>query len=162
MNRAWSKSKKEWIQPLDFLVVQGFDQYLDERYEILGAGGSDFLLVNLFREPLGAPMPPEAMGELFERLGQRAKLSRKVPPHMARRAFGSKCRGRGRVVGRGADAPGPVPSVIRRAVPDPEPRPAARSDPAGALTARYGRARGAVMGLALVAPVQVEDARLPG
>ncbi|MEU9398020.1 site-specific integrase [Streptomyces sp. NPDC048324] len=88
-NRAWSKSKKEWIQPLDFLVVQGFDQYLDERYAILGAGGSDFLLVNLFREPLGAPMPPEAMGELFERLGQRARLSRKVPPHMARRAFGS-------------------------------------------------------------------------
>ncbi|MFF7160765.1 tyrosine-type recombinase/integrase [Streptomyces sp. NPDC008086] len=88
-NRAWSKSREAWTQPLDFLVVQAFDQYIDERHEILGAGGSDFLLVNLFREPLGAPMPPDALGELFERLGQRAKLSRKVGPHMARRAFGS-------------------------------------------------------------------------
>ncbi|MFJ1732844.1 hypothetical protein [Streptomyces sp. NPDC088254] len=57
-------------------MAVGFDQHLDERYAILGAAGSDFLLVNLFREPLGAPMPPEAMGE---RLGRRAKLSRKVP-----------------------------------------------------------------------------------
>ncbi|MFD3935209.1 tyrosine-type recombinase/integrase [Streptomyces sp. NPDC058611] len=88
-NRAWSKSKQAWTQPLDFLVVQAFDQYVDERHEVLGAGGSDFLLVNLFREPLGAPMPPDALGELFERLSQRAELSRKVGPHMARRAFGS-------------------------------------------------------------------------
>ncbi|WP_406326767.1 transposase family protein [Streptomyces sp. NBC_00203] len=35
---AWSKSEKEWVQPLDFLVVQAFDQYFDERHEILGAG----------------------------------------------------------------------------------------------------------------------------
>ncbi|MGY0062952.1 tyrosine-type recombinase/integrase [Streptomyces sp. LZ34] len=88
-NRAWSKSKKAWVQPLDFLVVQAFDQYFDERHEILGAGGSDFLLVNLFRESLGAPMPPDALNELFERLAKRAQLARKVGPHMARRAFGS-------------------------------------------------------------------------
>ncbi|MFF1632187.1 tyrosine-type recombinase/integrase, partial [Streptomyces sp. NPDC058272] len=88
-NRAWSKSKEAWVQPLDFLVVQAFDQYVDERHEILGAGGSDFLLVNLFREPLGAPMPPDALNELFDRLTKRAKLARKVGPHMARRAFGS-------------------------------------------------------------------------
>lgn len=88
-NGAWSKSKKAWTQPVDFLVVQAFDQYIDERQQILGTGGSDFLLVNLFREPLAAPMTPDAMGELFERLGKRAKLSRKVGPHMARRAFGS-------------------------------------------------------------------------
>ncbi|MFE4332953.1 site-specific integrase [Streptomyces sp. NPDC056831] len=58
-NRAWSKSKQSWTQPVDFLVVQAFDQYIDERHEILGAGGSDSLLVNLFREPLGAPMTPD-------------------------------------------------------------------------------------------------------
>ncbi|MEU3778378.1 tyrosine-type recombinase/integrase [Streptomyces sp. NPDC032472] len=89
VNRAWSKSKRAWVQPLDFLVVQGFDQYVDERLDKLGAGGSDFLLVNLFREPLGAPMSPAAMGELFDRLSRRAVLGRKVGPHMARRAFGS-------------------------------------------------------------------------
>ncbi|GAA2975325.1 hypothetical protein [Streptomyces enissocaesilis] len=48
--------------------------------------------MNLFREPLGAPMTPDATGELFERLGKRAKLSRKVGPHMARRAFGNNVR----------------------------------------------------------------------
>ncbi|MFD8340546.1 tyrosine-type recombinase/integrase [Streptomyces solisilvae] len=89
INGAWSKSKKEWMQPLDFLVVQAFGQYFDERHVILGAGGSDFLLVNLFREPVGAPMPPDAFNELFERLSKRARLSRKVSPHMTRRAFGS-------------------------------------------------------------------------
>lgn len=88
-NGAWSKSKKAWIMPVDFLVVQAFDQYTDERHEILGAGGSDFLLVNLFRDPLGAPVSPEAIGELCERLADRAGLARKVGPHMARRAFGS-------------------------------------------------------------------------
>ncbi|MFG2715709.1 hypothetical protein ACGFX2_35020 [Streptomyces goshikiensis] len=34
-------------------------------------------------------MSPEAIGELFERLGERAGLGRRVGPHMARRAFGS-------------------------------------------------------------------------
>ncbi|MCC9312331.1 hypothetical protein LN042_35640 [Kitasatospora sp. RB6PN24] len=62
--------------PVDFLVVQAFDQYVDERHEILGSGGSDFLLVNLFRAPLGAPMSPDAIGELCESLGKRAELSR--------------------------------------------------------------------------------------
>ena len=48
------------------------------------AGGSDFLLVNLFRDPLGAPMSPDAVGELCERLATRAKLTRKVrPAHVA-------------------------------------------------------------------------------
>ncbi|WP_328222284.1 tyrosine-type recombinase/integrase [Streptomyces sp. NBC_00310] len=88
-NGAWSKSRESWIQPVDFLVVQAYDQYVDERFTLLGAGGSDFLLVNLFRGVLGAPMTPEAIYELFERLTRRAKLSRKVGPHMARRAFGS-------------------------------------------------------------------------
>lgn len=60
-----------------------------ERFELLGAGGSDFLLVNLFRGVLGAPMKPEPVYELFERLLQRARLSRRVVPHMARRGFGS-------------------------------------------------------------------------
>ncbi|MEU4358723.1 tyrosine-type recombinase/integrase [Streptomyces virginiae] len=88
-NGAWSKSRAAWIQPVDFLVVQAFDQYFDERFEFLGAGGSDFLLVNLFRGVIGAPMRPEAIYELFERLTRRAELPRAVVPHMARRAFGS-------------------------------------------------------------------------
>ncbi|MEU1631202.1 tyrosine-type recombinase/integrase, partial [Streptomyces sp. NPDC020096] len=87
-NGAWSKSKKEWVQPVDFLVVQAIDQYIDERHDQLGPGGSDFLLVNLFRQPLGAPMRPDAVNELFEDLTRRAGLQRPVAPHMLRHAFG--------------------------------------------------------------------------
>ncbi|MGW2681396.1 tyrosine-type recombinase/integrase [Streptomyces sp. NPDC001436] len=88
-NGAWSKSRESVVLPVDFLVVQAYDQYIDERYALLGAGGSDFLLVNLFRGVLGSPMTPDAIYELFERLTGRAGLSRMVGPHMARRAFGS-------------------------------------------------------------------------
>jgi integrase len=88
-NGAWSKSRHAWVAPLDFLTVGAFDLYYDERHHLLGTGGCDFLLVNLFRAPLGAPMSPEAVGELCERLSVRAGLSRRVGPHMARRAFGS-------------------------------------------------------------------------
>ncbi|MEU3994151.1 tyrosine-type recombinase/integrase [Streptomyces platensis] len=88
-NGAWSKSRHAWVAPLDFLTVSAFDLYYEERHRLLGTGGSDFLLVNLFRAPLGAPMSPAAIAELFERLGVRAGLGRRVGPHMARRAFGS-------------------------------------------------------------------------
>ncbi|MFJ8142940.1 tyrosine-type recombinase/integrase [Streptomyces sp. NPDC096013] len=88
-NGAWSKSRHAWVAPLDFLTVGAFDLYYDERHRLLGTGGCDFLLVNLFRAPLGAPMSPEAVGDLCERLSARAGLSRRVGPHMARRAFGS-------------------------------------------------------------------------
>lgn len=36
VKRAWAKSKRARVQPLDFLVVQGFDQYFDERLGKLG------------------------------------------------------------------------------------------------------------------------------
>ncbi|WP_326815493.1 site-specific integrase [Streptomyces sp. NBC_01763] len=88
-NRAWSKSKKSWAMPVDFLVVQAFDQYALERHERLGAGGSDFLLVNLFRPPYGAPMTTDAIGELRESLSRRAGLGRKIGPRMCRHAMAS-------------------------------------------------------------------------
>ncbi|PVC81582.1 recombinase XerD [Streptomyces sp. CS014] len=89
VNGAWSKSRQAWVAPLDFLVVSAFDLYYEERHRLLGTGGSDFLLVNLFRAPLGEPMSPEALGELLERLSVRAGLDRRVGAHMARRAFAS-------------------------------------------------------------------------
>ncbi|WP_326617660.1 site-specific integrase [Streptomyces decoyicus] len=89
VNGAWPKSRQAWVAPLDFLTVSAFDLYYEERHRLLGDGGSDFLLVNLFRAPVGVPMSPEAIGELCERLGARAGLTRRVGPHMARRAFGS-------------------------------------------------------------------------
>ena len=89
VNGAWAKSRHVRAVPLDFLVVQAADQYQVERHRCPAARGSDFLLVNLFRPPLGAPVTPEAIGELFEALSARAGLARAVTPHRCRHAFGS-------------------------------------------------------------------------
>jgi integrase/recombinase XerD len=52
LNGAWAKSRRSRAVPLDFLVVQAIDQYAAER----AAPDDDFLLVNLFRAPIGAPV----------------------------------------------------------------------------------------------------------
>ncbi|MFB0631375.1 tyrosine-type recombinase/integrase [Streptomyces sp. AB3(2024)] len=88
-NGAWSKSKRTVVLPVDFLVVQAFDQYTLERHERLGSAGSDFVLVNLFREPVGAPVTPDAVGETIESLARRAGLERRIAPHMMRHAMAS-------------------------------------------------------------------------
>jgi integrase/recombinase XerD len=63
-NGAWAKSRRQRVVPLDFLVVQAFDTYQFERMRVPRAAEGDFVFVNLFREPLGAPMRPDAVGEL--------------------------------------------------------------------------------------------------
>jgi integrase len=88
-NQAWSKSRRPVVLPVDFLVVQAFDQYALERHERLGAAGSDLVLVNLFREPLGSPVTPDAIGETVASLARRAGLDRKIAPHMMRHAMAS-------------------------------------------------------------------------
>jgi site-specific recombinase XerD len=75
--------------PLDFLTVQAFDTYEFERMRVRRAGCCDFVLVNLFREPAGAPMRPDAIGALITAAGRRAGLGRAVTPHQLRHACGS-------------------------------------------------------------------------
>jgi integrase/recombinase XerD len=53
------------------------------------AAGSDFLFVNLFRPPVGAPMKPDAVNDLFAALSRRAGLETGVRPHTLRHAFAS-------------------------------------------------------------------------
>jgi site-specific recombinase XerD len=89
VNGAWAKSRRQRAVPLDFLVVQAFDAYEFERQEVERARVSDFVLVNLFREPVGAPMPPDAVTTLIAALCRRAGLERRVTPHQLRHAFGS-------------------------------------------------------------------------
>lgn len=88
-NGAWSKSRKSWVMPVDFLVVQAFDQYVLEHNELLGPAGSDFLLVNLFRPPFGTPVTTGALGEMCESLSRRAGLGRLITPRMCRHAMAS-------------------------------------------------------------------------
>jgi site-specific recombinase XerD len=89
INGAWAKSRHTRAVPVDFLVVQAIDQYTVERQHCPAAGSSDFLLVNLFRPPLGSPVTPDAINELFKALCARAGLARAVAPHMCRHAFAS-------------------------------------------------------------------------
>ena len=83
-NGAWAKSRRQRWVPLDFLVVQAFDGYEFERLAVPRAGESDFLLVNLFREPVGAAMRQDAINELMSACSRRGALRRAVRPHQLR------------------------------------------------------------------------------
>ncbi|GAA1614346.1 hypothetical protein GCM10009733_008180 [Nonomuraea maheshkhaliensis] len=88
-NGAWAKSRRQRSVPVDFLLVQAMDQYMLERQECVEARACDFLLVNLFRSPLGAPVSPDGVGELVETLVTRAGVRRSVTAHTLRHAFAS-------------------------------------------------------------------------
>lgn len=86
-NGAWAKSRRQRVVPADWLTVQAYDQYIVEWERIDPAGRSDFLLVNLFADPVGTPMRPGGINELLSRLSSRAHLTRPVHPHMLRHSF---------------------------------------------------------------------------
>ncbi|MFF0542670.1 tyrosine-type recombinase/integrase [Nocardia thailandica] len=88
-NDAVAKSRNSRAVPLDFLVVRALELYLLERAERAEASGCDFLLVNLFRGVIGAPMKVGAVNELFETLCGRAGLVRAITPHQCRHGFAS-------------------------------------------------------------------------
>ena len=88
-NGAWAKSRRSRAVPLSSLVVQAFDTYELERARCPAAAGSDFVFVNLFREPLGAPVRPDGIGELLAALSRRAGLARPARPHQLRHAWAS-------------------------------------------------------------------------
>ena len=88
-NGAWAKSRRQRVVPLDFLTVQAFDTYVFERMRVPQAADGDFVVVNLFRAPLGAPMRPDAVGELLGAASRRAGLTHELRPHQLRHAFGS-------------------------------------------------------------------------
>ena len=87
-NGARAKSRRARQVPLDRLVVQALDLYAGERAACRAADDCDFLLVNLRREPLGAPMRPGRINELVGELGRRARVVG-ATPHRGRHAFGS-------------------------------------------------------------------------
>jgi integrase/recombinase XerD len=88
-NRAWAKSRRQRVVPLDFVVVQAFDVYEFERMRVDGAAAGDFVFVNLFRGRIGAPMRPDAIGELMAAASRRARLDVPVRAHQLRHTYGS-------------------------------------------------------------------------
>lgn len=88
-NGAWAKSRRPRVVPLDSLAVGAFDTYELERLGVPQAADSDFVFVNLFRKPLGAPMRPDAIGELMAAASHRAGLDSPVRAHQLRHACAS-------------------------------------------------------------------------
>jgi integrase len=88
-NGAWAKSRQPRMVPLDFMTVQAFDTYQLERMRVPEAAGSDFVFVNLFRAPVGAPMRLDAINDLVAAASRRAGVSPVLRPHQLRHAFGS-------------------------------------------------------------------------
>ena len=88
-NGAVAKSRRQRTVPLDFVTVQAFDTYEFERMRVPRAAGSDFVLVNLFREPAGAPMRLDAVNDLVTAAARRAGLQQAPTPHQMRHAFAS-------------------------------------------------------------------------
>jgi integrase/recombinase XerD len=127
-NGAWAKSRRQRAVPLDFLVVQAFDTYEFERMRPPQAGDSDFVFVNLFRGQLGAPMRPDAVGELMAAASRRAGLDTAIRAHQLRHAAGSNIADAGAGIDVVADLLGhgsvasstvylhPDPSRLRAAV----------------------------------------------
>ena len=119
------------------------------------AAASDFVFVNLFREPIGAPMRPDAIGELLAAASRRAGLDAAGPPAPAAarlRQQPRRCRGRHRrgrrpararlgvlLAGVSASRPGPAAG---RGGPGAQPARAGRGDPVTGADGRSGDVRG--------------------
>ncbi len=140
-NGAWAKSRRQRVVPLDFLVVTAFDTYEFERLAVPDARDSDFVVVNLFRRPVGAPMRPDTVNELMAACCRRADLSRSLSPHQLRHAFGSNLADAGGSLDEVAELLGhasmsssqvylhPDPARLRDAVDRvPSPRPQTGTD----------------------------------
>jgi integrase/recombinase XerD len=87
-NRAAAKSRRQRAVPLDFLTVQAFDAYEFERMTVPAAASADFVFVNLFRPPAGAPMRLDAVNDLVAAAARRAGIA-SPHPHQMRHAFAS-------------------------------------------------------------------------
>jgi integrase/recombinase XerD len=81
-NGALAKSRFPRTVPASDAVLSSYADYQHERAEILGEDDCDLVFVNLYREPLGAPMTYRAAKRLFERLARDCGFA--VRPHMLR------------------------------------------------------------------------------
>ena len=70
------------------MTVQAFDAYELERMTVPAAASADFVFVNLFRSPVGAPMRLDAVNDLVAAAARRAGIA-SLHPHQMRHAFAS-------------------------------------------------------------------------
>lgn len=120
-NRSAAKSRRPRVVPLDFVTVQAFDSYEFERMSVPAAASGDFVFVNLFRPPLGAPMRLDAVNDLVTTAARRAGTG-PVHPHQLRHAFASNVLDAGGTLDEVQDLLGhaSISSTQVYAHPDPE------------------------------------------
>jgi integrase len=81
-NGALAKSRFPRAIPVTTRLVTAYAEYSHERDCVAVAAGCDMVFVNLFREPLGAPMSYSNVKDIFDRLARAAGFA--VRPHMFR------------------------------------------------------------------------------
>ena len=87
-NGALAKSIWPRVVPVTKALVACHDAYRFERDALPVAAESDYLLVNLWRSPLGRAISTDAVERLFRRLS--AKAGFRARPHMLRHSFASE------------------------------------------------------------------------
>lgn len=87
-NGALAKSAWPRVLPVTKGLVACHDAYRFERDALPEAAESDYLLVNLWRPPLGRALSPDSVERLFVRLS--AKVGFRARPHMLRHSFASE------------------------------------------------------------------------
>lgn len=87
-NGALAKSVYPRVVPVTKELVWFCDAYRAERDVVPEAAESDYLLVNLYRPPLGRALRPEVVEQLFVRLSDTVGF--RARPHMLRHSFASE------------------------------------------------------------------------
>ncbi len=87
-NKAFAKSIYPRTVPVARELVWAFNAYRVERDSVAEAAESDYVLVNLFRPPLGRALSPASVDALFVRLSSVAGF--RARPHMLRHSFASE------------------------------------------------------------------------
>ena len=87
-NGALAKSIWPRVVPVTKALVVCHDVYRAERDAVPEAAESDYLLVNLWRAPLGRALCPDGVERMFARLSK--KVGFRARPHMLRHGFGSE------------------------------------------------------------------------
>src|SRR5664280_2745060 len=87
-NRALAKSIWPGVMPVTTGLVRSHNAYRRQRDLVPAAAESDYLLVNLWRPPLGRALRPDGVEQLFVQLS--GKVGFRVRPHMLRHSFASE------------------------------------------------------------------------